>query len=799
MSTVSSYILRFRFGFRYSFQTLWSLFAGAVVCGISFAVFQTVNLVTSPVGWEKTVAVSPAGISVKTHQVVSRGSMVLVLYEGGRGKENGVFSQVSRDYGDTFSGSSVLAVSTQSDAFKIPKSPSGAVSRDGLCAAVWQEYDDPSSRFVLKYSQSKDFGKVWDDPKTINPGTDLALIPKIIFDDDNRLHLFFHSYNANSFNLFHSVMTEDGVFAVAEPVAKLSGDMRGAFFPSFAVSGSYIFAVWQGKGLVKEKLTDDIYFMRSSNNGKSFSSPERITASESSDASPYILGDNGVLYVVYENNENKNWEIRLTKSIDRGNRWDVPVTISSTNVSAYAPSIAPVSGDELAVFWYDSRDVVNRIHSRRYFPFDSHMSKEIAISEGKDGAVNPSALFAGGRLLSLWLQGGRIRGKFSDAYMAPPVVSSRTHPDGKWVKTSDAVIEWMTPPDESGIAGFATLITEDPNTNPTVQNLNATSRSETISAVPDGENYYHIRSIDGAGNYSRTIHFPLRISKSPLPIPIVESKTHPEKQSVSVNAPLFYWQMSELPRVKGFMYTLSPSPNKRPDTYTEKFAASFAELKEGRYFFRVQAVDKTNTPGRIADYEIVVGQAKDYNQADYKGIEDQGGEEIEKKKPVVKQAKTVILEPSQGAEVYGKFFLRVRADLPSGATLERYFYEIARGGEVIRRGSFTDSVKEIEVSGLGDCELSVKARFSRVSGKAVSETPFAVVKLSVLQLPYESPYDEMIREITDAVGMRILFPVILVLIVFPMMMVKSNRRFLFAIVRWRYRLRLFVQRVFEKS
>lgn len=799
MTAVSSYILRFRFGFRYSFQALWSLLAGTVVCAVSFAVFQTVNLVTSPVGWEKTVTVSPAGISVKTQQVVSRGSMVLVLYEGGRGKENGVFAQASRDNGESFSASSALAVSTQSDAFKIPKSPCGAVSRDGLCAAVWQEYEDSSSRFVLKYSQSKDFGRTWDEPKVINPGTDLALIPKILFDDNNNLHIFFHSYNADSFNLFHSVMNADGSFSAAEPIAKLSGEMRGAFFPSFAVSGNYIFAVWQGKELVRNRLADDVYFMRSSNNGKSFSSPERITISDASDASPYILADNGVLYVVYENNENKNWEIRLTKSIDMGDRWDRPVTISSTNVSAYAPAITPVSGDELAVFWYDSRDVVNRIYSRRFFPLDSHMSKEVSISEGKDGSVSPSALSASGRLLSLWLQGGRIRGKFSDAYAPPPAVISRTHPEGKWVKTSDAVIQWTIPPDESGIAGYATLITTDPNTNPTVQNLNALSRSETISAVPDGENYYHIRAIDGAGNYSRTIHFPLRISKSPLPIPIVESKTHPEKKSMPGNSPAFDWQMSEIPRVKGFMYTLSPSPGKRPDTYTEKFSASFTQLSEGRYFFRVQAVDKTNTPGRIADYEIVVGKATEFNPNDYKVIEDQGGEEIEKRKPVVKQAKTVIIEPSDGAEVFGKFVLRVRADLPAGATLERYFYEITRGGEIIGRGSFEKNVREIAVPGAGACEISVKTRFNKGPGSVSSETPFAKIKFSVLPLPYESPVDELVRELADAVGVRVLIAIILILAVFPLLLVKSNRRFLFAVMRLRYRTRLFFKRVFDKS
>ena len=35
-------------------------------------------------------------------------------------------------------------------------------------------------------------------------------------------------------------------------------------------------------------IADNIYFMQSSNYGRSFSSPERVTESEASDASPYL-------------------------------------------------------------------------------------------------------------------------------------------------------------------------------------------------------------------------------------------------------------------------------------------------------------------------------------------------------------------------------------------------------------------------------------------------------------------------------------------------------------------------------
>jgi hypothetical protein len=800
MTIIASIILRFKFGFRYSLHAI----RGAVVVLAVYALFSfvlnTVQLITGPVGWEKPVLISPAGMSVKDYQFTSRGKIALVIYEGTRTGESGIFIQVSHDGGDQFIEPVALAVTKKAEAGKIPKSPSGAISRDGACAAVWQDYDESVSKFVIRYSISNDFGMTWDTPKTVETGTDVALIPKIFFDDENRVQLFFNSFANESFNLYHSIKEPEGEFTKAYPIAKLSSEMRGAFFPSFAVSGKNIFIAWQGKELLRNRLTDNIYFMHSSNYGRSFSSPERVTDSEASDASPFLTFSNGTLYLVYENNENKNWEIRLMKSSDMGDTWDKPIKVSSTNVSAYSPSVASVSADELAFFWYDSREVVNRVFTRRYGIIDARFSKETALSEGKEGATRPYGISFGDKLLSVWLQGDRIRGKFSDSYAAPPRVFSRTHPDGKWVKNSDAVIEWTAPADESGIAGFATLISPDQDTNPTIQNLSASTKSETLKDVGDGEFYYHIRTIDGAGNYSRTIHYPLRISKSPLPMPLIESKTHPERTSVAANAPVFIWQMTEIPRVKGFLYKLSPNVPGRPDVYTEKMTASFSDLPEGRYFFSVRAVDRTNTPGRTNDYQFIVGQGSEVKPEDIiKIIQDTDKSDETARRPPVKVARVSILQPADGTEVLGGLLLQVKPDLPKGAVLDRIFYEIVQDAKVVKRGSFEKLSHEITGLKKGSYSLTVKARFFAAKGQKASETPTAKLSFSIVPVPFEFPFDMVAEDLLSLLSLRILLPLSIMSLLAVLLLVKSNRRLVFSMFRIRNRIELFIRRVFEKN
>src|SRR5208337_2823099 len=110
----------------------------------------------------------------------------------------------------------------------------------------------------------------------------------------------------------------------------------------------------------------------------------------------------------------------------------------------------------------------------------------------------------------------------------PPVVTSRTHPEGQWSKNTDAIVEWTKPVDDSGIVGYATLVDKNPDTNPSIQNLRYSASRSYVNNLDDGITYFHIRAIDGAGNMSRTVHYKLQVSSNPLAMPVIVSPTHPE-------------------------------------------------------------------------------------------------------------------------------------------------------------------------------------------------------------------------------------------------------------------------------
>jgi hypothetical protein len=137
--------------------------------------------------------------------------------------------------------------------------------------------------------------------------------------------------------------------------------MKGAFFPSIESSGRDIFVAWQGKGLERDKLTDDIYFIRSSNRGADFSDPERITKGESS-SSARFFASRKTGFSAFMKTTNGRTGTSEIQSGTLGESWDSnPLIISSTNANCYAPAMTATVNDELFFSWYDNREGVNRV------------------------------------------------------------------------------------------------------------------------------------------------------------------------------------------------------------------------------------------------------------------------------------------------------------------------------------------------------------------------------------------------------------------------------------------------------
>jgi hypothetical protein len=262
-------------------------------------------------------------------------------------------------------------------------------------------------------------------------------------------------------------------------------------------------------------------------------------------------------------------------------------------------------------------------------------------------------VFTGRDGLVVWEESGNIVGKSLDVYAPPPRVYSPTHTETEWSRENRAVILWDEGEDESGIEGYATITNEIPDFNPTIQNRTANVNRAVLPELDDGRNYFHIRAIDGAGNFSRTVHFRLQISKNPLPLPTVVSPTHPEGKSVDKATARMNWEIGNLVRLKGFNYSLSREKLERPENFTRDFSKTFEGLSPGNYFFSLAAVDKTNQVSEIATYFFKVGEAAEIDPSKLEYEEEKEKEKEVPARRVVLPSLDIVL-PVAGEKIWDR-------------------------------------------------------------------------------------------------------------------------------------------------
>ncbi len=635
--------------FLYSRYPLLRIFQWPVLIAsfslIFLYVFRPSSVETYPVGWERSFYVSPPSLEVKNPHVIRRGNIIAIVYQGSEFEKKErlhyVYASLSLNGGRSY----LAPIKVARVSGTMDHNPTAAISSLGHVAVAWQNIVPPRSNSRLFYSLSSDMGASWSEPVEIGilrdsmTDSDMDMLPVIEYDDRNRLHIFYHALRGDKFNLFYSVSDDGKIFQIPRKLVDVTEGMRGAFFPAVRFRGSEIFVVWQGRKFAVKQFTDDLYFIKSSNYGSSFSKSRPITYGLGSSASPSLEVKGDTVYVAYQNNRDKTWGIWLSMSKNGGETWEAPVKISDTNANCYAPSVVQSSSDELLFIWYDLRGKQASLYSRKLSLEDGKMSPSIMISRPDFAAVAPMAVSSDKKVVVVWREGGRLMTNYTDIFVAPPLVTSLTHPENIWSRAPSALIEITPPKDEAGIKFYSIVVNQDPNYNPPdVETIPGRMTKYQTILLDDGVHYVHVRAIDNGGNVSKTVHYKLQISRSPAQISGLKSPTHREGTPEKSKDAEFSWDVNpnDLIRVKGFLVGLAKDTVREPKQFTTDFSIKYRGLEEGRYFFSLRTVDKTNTPGTMFSYEIIVGSA--------------GALDIEKIKKIAKE----IQDKQIGQEFAGK-------------------------------------------------------------------------------------------------------------------------------------------------
>lgn len=268
-----------------------------------------------------------------------KGNNVYVTWQTSLSGTASVFLAQSTDGGNSFGKPVMISNMSRLAAF-----PQIAIS-DNHVYSTWLEKSDNNSTNVV-FTQSDDQGRSFSTPQYITQNAGNSGIPKILANGKQVL-LAWEDNSKGNFEIFLSTSEDFGKSFNAPVDVSASDGQSGT--PQIAVSKNDIYLVWMDNALGNY----NIFFAKSVDNGKSFSKYVNVSNFHTDSGYPQFAVSENDIYVTWTQTvTDQNYDIFFAKSSDNGKTFEKPINISNNFGASGWPKIA--SDGNIYISWVDS-------------------------------------------------------------------------------------------------------------------------------------------------------------------------------------------------------------------------------------------------------------------------------------------------------------------------------------------------------------------------------------------------------------------------------------------------------------
>ena len=209
---------------------------------------------------------------------------------------------------------------------------------------VW--VDDTPGNTDIFFSVSTDNGQTFSAPDNINDNTGNSIDPQIAIKGNNVYLVWVDDTPGNDEILF-SVSTDNGqTFSTPD---NISNTIRDSIDPQIAIKGNNVYLLW-----VDDTPSDfDIFFLVSTDNGQTFSTPENISDNDVDSFISQIAIKGNNVYLLWVDDTPSDFDIFFSVSTDNGQTFSTPENISDNTGNSISPQIA-IKGNNVYLIWEDS-------------------------------------------------------------------------------------------------------------------------------------------------------------------------------------------------------------------------------------------------------------------------------------------------------------------------------------------------------------------------------------------------------------------------------------------------------------
>jgi hypothetical protein len=320
--------------------------------------------------------------------VASSGSVVHVVWYDDRDGNLEIYYKRSTDTGVSW-GTDLRLTNNTAYSYR----PSVAVS-GSFVHVVWYDYRDGIYNGEIYYKRSTDGGVSWGADTRLTNNTAESKYPSIVV-SGSFVHVVWYDSRDGNTDIYYKHSTDAGVSWGAD--TRLTNNSASSYFPSVAVSGSFVYVVWNDY----RDGNDEIYYKRSTDAGVSWGTDTRLTYNTSGSEYPSVTVSGSIVHVVWSDYRDGNYEIYYKRSTDAGVSWGADTRLTNnTGVSLY-PSVA-VSGSVVHIVWRDYRNGNDEIYYKRSADAGVSWGADTRLTNNSSYSYDPSVAVSGSSVHVVW-------------------------------------------------------------------------------------------------------------------------------------------------------------------------------------------------------------------------------------------------------------------------------------------------------------------------------------------------------------------------------------------------------------
>jgi len=323
--------------------------------------------------WGKTPAVPIPGSSPSDRpMIIQNGNYVYTAWVDYRSINQDIYFNRSSDKGQNWDLSDIGPLDNgvtpgSSNSWQVQLSSSG-----NYVYAVWEDYRSGSADVYFNYSSNN--GVTWQTDMNIDFGATGSASSPAITSTGNNVYIVWKDTRNGADDIYFNRSTDNGV-SWGTPQRLDLGDIAGAYAstnPRIACDGNNVYCMWTDI----RSGTNQIHFNYSNNNGISWLGGDiKLSQGTGYWCQMPIRGGlectGSYVYACWAADKNTSnvYEIYFARSINSGANWSTEVIIADVSATSYMPSMS-IQGNNVYIGWQDNRSTGSS-PSDIYFDYSS--------------------------------------------------------------------------------------------------------------------------------------------------------------------------------------------------------------------------------------------------------------------------------------------------------------------------------------------------------------------------------------------------------------------------------------------